>query len=477
MIKQLSNQNCWLGHASDIGVGVVLFDDIIQPQKAWARVATPNAKTCQISGPEELDSSIIWWSNLSTEFFLQNPDWSHYSWIKPDRYPMIRPDEALMEWGFAPTRPEFSDTPIHICEFLCNIFWRIMAFSIHLVQNLKSDISMHEFFKGEYLFNDLDLLIPNPAKSKQNRNFQPNVVNIPSFKIFQNESSVLHDQILVLRKPRLSYVRTMLNTPTLRLKHSIEYDSEQPELQPFLAELEQTKRAGLTTITKVCIANYSNEALTSIENWFEMIQEQDRKCIWVTSDELLILTELTEFTILSSHICEPSSAYIAEFSAPIFELFNGKIFESSWTVGIIAELLWRTLCQQHTLLTGSEEISGRLNEIYLQNINKSMMLEATEFLVNSGFNTLGYGFGQITMNLAKQQFIDGILCGMKVGLTPSMFDVPKHAFKVIQEESWHGCSSSFALVGCQLTHDRERAWNFDTLPLINPDVRSQCLER
>ena len=98
-------------------------------------------------------------------------------------------------------------------------------------------------------------------------------------------------------------------------------------------------------------------------------------------------------------------------------------------LGIIAEVLWHTLFQQHQLSIHSKQNPDYLNGTYLQSINKSMMLEATELMINSGFNTLGYGFGHILVNLAKQQFTDGIRCAMMVGLTPSMSEVPMHAFR------------------------------------------------
>ena len=71
MKENYSNQSCLQSHASDFGVGVVLFDDIIRPQQAWARMALPNAETFRISGPEDLTNSIIWWSNLPEEFFYK----------------------------------------------------------------------------------------------------------------------------------------------------------------------------------------------------------------------------------------------------------------------------------------------------------------------------------------------------------------------------------------------------------------------
>ena len=474
MNESFSNKSYLQSHSSDFGVGVVLFDDIVRPQRAWARMALPNAKVFRILGPEELSNSIIWWSNLSEEFFLQNQAWSQYSWIKHDRYPLIRPDEALMEWGHAPTRPEFTHTPAQICEFLCNIFWRLIIFSFRLIQNLEPDATMREIFKGEYLYEDLEHLISTPNKSNQNH--QKNATNFPNFRIFQNESTIIHDQVLMLRKPRLPYVRTMLNTPILELKHSKEFKLKKPELESFLAELERISCAGLIPFAKVSIINIDSTVKSSLEYWHEEIKEHCPYCIWVTFDELQFLKEFAEFTILCSHIYKPRSTYISKFSASVVEYFTSKVFQSSWTAGIIAEVLWYTLFQQRPLLTHSTENSDFLNGIQLQNINKSIMLEATELMINHGFNTLGYGFGHITVNLAKQQFIDGIRCAMKVGLSPSMFDVPMHAFNDIQNESWHGSSSSLALVRCQLTHNRKLAWTLDSLPLVNSDLYKQGLD-
>ena len=474
MKENYSNQSCLQSHASDFGVGVVIFDDIIRPQQAWARMALPNAETFRISGPEDLTNSIIWWSNLPEEFFLQNQTWSQFSWIKHDRYPLIRPDEALMEWGLAPTRPEFTHTPAQICEFLCNIFWRILVYSFRLIQNLESDATMREIFKGKNLFDDLNLLVSTPIES--NQNYQNHAVNYPYFRIFQHESTVIHDQILVLRKPRLSYVRTMLNTLILELIHSDEFESEQPELASFLAELERIRRAGLISLTKVSVTNIDSIAKSSFEYWHEDIQEQCHNSIWVTLDELQFLMKFAEFTILSTQICKPGLTYISKFSASVVEQFNNKVFESSWTAGIIAEVLWNTLFQPHKLLVHSNQNPDFLNGIYLQSINKTMMLEAAELMINSGFNTLGYGFGHIIVNLAKQQYIDGVRCAMKVGLTPSMFEVSMHAFNEIQNESWHGSPSTLALARCQLTHNQKFAWTLDTLPLLKQAGQQRCMD-
>ena len=259
----------------------------------------------------------------------------------------------------------------------------------------------------------------------------------------------------------------MLNTPILELKHSEEFEPEQPELAPYLAELERIRQAGLISLTKVSITNIDSNAKSSFEFWHEEIQENCHKCVWVTFDELQFLMEFAELRILSYQICKPGLTYISKFSAPVVEQFNNKVFESSWTAGIIAEVLWYTLYRHHKLFIHSKQNPDYLNGKYLQSINKSMMLEAAELMINSGFNTFGYGFGHIIVNLAKQQFCDGICCAMKVGLTPTMFEVPKHAFSEIQNESWHGCSSSLALVRCQLTHNRNFAWTLDSLPLLN----------
>ena len=331
MKNNYSNQSFLQSPTNDFGAGVVLFDDIICPQQAWARMAIPNAETFRILGPEELSGSIIWWSNLSEEFFLQNQAWSKYSWIKHDRYPLIRPNEALMEWGFAPIRSEFTLTPAQICELLCNIFWRIIVFSFHLIQSLEPNATLREIFKGPYLFNDLELLISAPIKSNQHN--QKDAVKFPHYRIFQHESTVIHDQILVLRKPRLSYVRTMLNTPILELRHSEEFESEQPELASYLAKLERIRRAGLISLTKVRMSSIDSNARSSIEYWHEEIQEHCDNYLWVTIDELYFLIKFARLTILRSHIYKPGSTYISKFSAPVVELFTNKVFESSWTAG------------------------------------------------------------------------------------------------------------------------------------------------
>ena len=51
-------------------------------------LALPVAEMTRIKGPEQLSKSVIWWSNLPTEFFLQNHTWSQYYWVKSDYYPL-----------------------------------------------------------------------------------------------------------------------------------------------------------------------------------------------------------------------------------------------------------------------------------------------------------------------------------------------------------------------------------------------------
>ena len=460
----ISNSNKQGNQARNSNVGVVLFDDTFAPQQAWARLATPNTTAFRISGPEELSNSVIWWSNLSAEFFLQNHAWSQYQWIKSDCYPLIRPDEALMEWGLTPSHAEQNQTQLQNCEFLCHIFWRIMNLSFRLIQCIKPDAEFFKVFNTVNLFDALQPLISGPEKSLHNQLHLTKKFDFPSFKIFQNVAKTTHNQFLNLKKPRLTYIRTLLETPILELAYSLKHDSKQPNIHTYLTKLEHYQQHGLTVFTKICIQDVNSATLSSIGYWLDQVHGLNPNYIWVTVDELSLLCNFITPEIHSSYVSRPTASFISVLAEPIQVLFYHEGFASSWTAGIIAEVLWFSILSNHKLLTCPQNTETLLNRLHLHHINKSSMLQAIELLVNSGFSPQGYGFGTISVSLTEQQLIDIVYIGLRTGLVPSMYDIPAQTFTAVQPESWYGCPSSFELVRCQLTKNWKQAWTLDNMP-------------
>ena len=472
-MNKYPNKSCYSQiDDADLGLGVVLFDNIFEPSQAWARRALPDAKMIRITGPEQLSKSVIWWSNLPTEFFLQNHTWSQYCWIKSDYYPFIKLDDALIEWGFAPMCSAIPSTPPQICQFLCEIFKRIMYLALRLMHNCKSDVLVSEIFKSTNLADDLRPLLVQQYNTEHGHQSRSKAFRFPQFEIFPYKSFTNQAQLLTLRKPSFSYLSTMFHAPMLELGKLIDHPTKETNVQSILTELKQFNHSDLCTFTRVKIFNLNDDAGIRTRYYFSRKSIYSKFHIWVSLAELHFLLKFAKIKIFCSQICHKRRTFNSIFSAPVVDFINNKEFESSWTAGILTKALWFTLFRHCEFLVKSSKLQSQLNRINLNRINKLAMLSATENFLRRGFAVAGTGFGELIIHTTIQQTVDAILTGFETGLIPPMVAVPTDAFKELDQASWAGSPGSFPLVRSTMTKDRNMARELDLLPLINSKPRA-----
>lgn len=455
---------------ADKGFGVVLFDDEEEPGAGWAYLCGQKGPAQRITGPSDLKTGAIWWTNISYEFFFRKTESWRHSWLRHDKYLVISHMDALREWGYDPKDPETANDPAWQCAFLSIIFDRIMTLSYKLAREVDPEITMTKLFVGQTLRADLRIVMPEPLYPKgEAAEIMKSGQAFDEFTV-TSERSIRDSVNFVLRKPRILYAMEMLQTPVPDFEMPLDFLSRKQ-----LRDMNPDRVALLRDMGRPAMVELSVEKmdgdLASIYGFGNSTNKDKRsQRSWVSYPEFLAISRYAELEIRNCYVAQESSTFMEHLRDPVKEFLTYKFNEMSWSAGVVAETLWRStsLAEANTgpLKTGEERAHTSWQGAWIKGADKVSMFASAYQLTQMGYTVKSYGLGWVRVSVPEETIKDLIYDGLSIGLVPNMSDVPVGMFDGRQQMQWGGDQKSYFLAHCQMARNHNMAYNLDRVPLL-----------
>lgn len=453
--------------------GVVFFDDENDPAAGWASVNGGQAR--RISGPNELATDTLWWSNLSYKaFFLHSEIW-RLPWLRHDRYLVVSPRDVMQEWGLDP-KSVGSD---HAVVVVSTAFARVMALAFRLVRDVEPRARMDEIFTGRLLREDLRRLLPEAEYPKGEA-----ASVMKSGTAWQEITRTTVRGIkgarwVMLRKPRLVHAMEILQTPIPR--GPFEFMSRRELSSKTSDRVNWVREADTPCIAEIAIQRIDGE-IAPVYGFGNAI-EQDKRTprSWVAHPEFVVLSRFAELDVKSLYVGDSYSVLAPSLPEPIKDFLSDKHSEFSWSAGVIAETLWRAgaLGEDKGKQRGFDEERAQTSwqGAWIKSADKSSLFLTSMQLSELGYSVVSYGLGWIRVIVPEETIPDLIKDALTLGLLPLLSDVPQDLFDKNQPVPWGGDKRSRMLAQMMVTGNRNMLWHLDRLPILPADQREAILKR
>jgi|GEM_PF-4788093 hypothetical protein len=453
--------------------GVVIFDDDKDPGAGWAAVADGEAR--RISGPDDLPTGTIWWTNMTYEFFFRKTEVWRRSWLRHDKYLVISHVDLLKEWGYDPKGlgADF------VCQFAAKVFGRIMSIAFSLVRRIEPRVRMDQVFTGQTLRHDLRRILPEPEYPKgEAASIMKSGQAFEEFTV-TGMRPMRDARPIMLRRPRMLYATEMLQAivPRGPFEHMTrgELRAKSPDRVAWIRDL-----------TEPCMAEISIERMNpeiAPVYGFGNATDRDRKSMrsWVSHPEFIMLARLAEIDVKAAYVGREYASLMLDIPDAVKEFLTDKYNDLSWSAGVIAETLWRatTLPEEKskvgTLRDGEDRAHTSWQGAWVKAHDKvSMFLVALE-LAKMGYTVVSYGLGWVRVSVQEEMLRDLINDGLSLGVMPNMIDIAEGMFDDSRPVQWGGDRKSHGLAHYLATRNKDLLWNLDRVPLIHPSKRKDYI--
>lgn len=464
--------------ASDKGsskkFGVVCFDDDKDPGVGWACVA--GGKPDRISGPDELSTGVIWWSNIKYDFFYNKSEIWRKTWLRHDKFLVVDHAGVLKDWNYD---PKTVDAPF-LCSFVATVFDRVMRIAHSLIREVDPRKTMETIFTGKSLRDDLRVVLPEPEYPKSEAasimktglgfdEFTPTGMRAPKGCVF-----------ISLRKPRMLYATEMLQVPLP--KGPFEHKSR-TELREM-----NTDRVGLIRdMQQPCMVEIAIEKIApeiAPIYAFGSATDKERRTVrsWVSHPEFHMLHRIADIDVRAAWIGREYGSLIGELPDPIKEYLSDKKNETSWSAGIVAETIWRaaTLAEEKwkvgSLREGEDRAGTSWQGAWMKGADKvSMFLTALD-LAKLDYAVLSYGLGAVHCGVPEESVKDFLNDALSLGLIPKMFDVPDGLYEEDHPVQWGGDARSHSYAHFLACKKQTLLWNLDRVPSLPESQKNQFVK-
>ena len=466
------------GEDLDRKFGLVYFDDEQEPGAGWCAVAGPGGQAARrIMGPNELSTDTLWWTNITYDHFYKRSEAYRNPNLRHDKYLVVSPKDVLREWGYDPEAVDSQFT----CSFGAQVFDRIMRISWSLLSYVNPKMRIEEAFTGKTLREDLRSLLPELDYPKG-----PSATVIKSGNAWEEFTATSvrapkGARWITLRRPRLSYAMEMLQTPVPR--GPFEYKARNDLKGDARGRVQLVKTVSEPCMVEVTIKNMQPE-VSPIYNWGAATNKDVRQPRnWVAHPEFILLTSMAEVDVRSVYMGREYWGMVPEMSDGVTEFLNDKVSEFSWSAGIVAECLWRSVplaedkAKAGPLRDGEERAQTSWPGAWVRAADKSTLFMLSMRLTELGYAVSSYGLGWVRVSVTEEEVLNLIKDGLGLGLVPSLSEVPEGAFRSARDFNWQGDERAKNLVYFTLMKNREMLWNLDKVPLIPRGRRKEYLRK
>ncbi len=455
----------------DIGItrkfGYVSFDSATEPEAGFAAVA--GGRVHRISGPNELSTDVIWWSNLSFNDFYKKTDAWRNPLLRHDKYLVASPSDVLKEWGLDPKEADATQAIPILSEF----FSRIMRMSFRLIRDVDPKARMEEVFVGRFLREDFRCILPEAEFPKSEA-----AEIIKSGHAYQEftttgASPIRGAKWIMLRKPRLSYAQEMFHTPVP--KGPFEFYGRKEIRSVARDKLKWVVENENPCISEVAIRKIDGD-IAPIFGFGNATEKEKRIArSWVAHPELVVMEHFADIDVRSIWMGSEYDLIGPNLPEPVKEFLGSKFTEISWSAGVVAETLWRAcaLGEEKSAMLDDTRAHTSWQGAWLKGADKTNMFLTSMQLTKKGYAVVSYGLGWVRCAVLEEDIPDLIRDGLSLGLLPQMADLPQGLFPSDVKVPWQGDVSSMAFAQFTLTGNRDLLWGCDTIPLLGRKHRKQ----
>lgn len=450
--------------------GVVMFDDDKEPGVGWACVAGDKNPT-RIGGPEDLSTGVIWWSNISYDFFYKRNDIWRKTWLRHDKYLVVSHKNALNEWDYDPKVVG----PDYTCLILATLFDRVMRMAYGLIREVDPRITMERAFVGKTLRDDLRIVLPEAEYPKSEAASIMKTGQAWEEFTATSVRTVRGSSLIMLRKPRILYTLEMLQTPVPHgpFEH---YSKSQ------LRNLSPDRIAYVRDNQQPCMVEVSVERISpeiSPVYGFGNATDQSKKVArsWVSHPEFKVLDRIAEIDVRSVWMGREYGSLMSELPDPVREFLADKYNDNSWSAGIVAETIWRaaTLAEEKwksgPLKPDEDRAQTSWQGAWIKGADKNSMFFTALELSKMDYAVTSYGLGWVMCSVPEEAMNALIRDGLSLGLLPNVIDIPESMADPQIHIQWGGDKRSHSYAHFLVSKKRDLLWNLDRVPMLKEEKR------
>lgn len=455
-----------------IKFGCVIFDDEKNPSSGWVSVNGDKAR--RIDGVNQLPTDAIYWSNITYESFRltgidRNP------WLRHDAYLVTKPVDVLLEWGHDPA----STPPDYMASFCSTMFNRIMTMVFKLALECDPKIKPATLFSGDTLRTDIRHLLPSLDYPKGEA--ASIVKQGHAFTEFTKTSmrGMKGSKLLMLRRPRLAYALEILTTPVPKGAFTFVGQRE-------LRALTDNRVKWVNGLNRPCMAEITIEEMQSdIAPIYGFGNSTDREKkiqrSWVAHPEFIALSSISSLEVRNVYLAETYSQLNRSLSPAISRFLSDNHGEASWSVGVIAETIWRSICMAPPKgrghQPGDERAGTSWQGAWYRAADKVSGFLSASRLADLGYSIASYGYGWVRASISEDQIQDFIRDGLSIGLFPRLSDVGANPYNEGGSMVWGGDKKSRIMAQLTVMNQKNMLWNLDQLPLYDQQQREGVLKK
>jgi hypothetical protein len=406
--------------------GFVAFDDPSSPGAGWA--CRSAGQPARIGGIHELPTDTLWWSNVPYETFFHTTDMSRNPWLRHDAYLVTRPRDAMLEWDLDPQTAKASDACMHCAA----VFGRVMSAAAVLAGECGYGRNL---FTHNTLRSDLKLLMPEVAYPKAEA--ASIMVEGQAFTHFTRTTvrGAKDGRLVMLRRPRMAYALEMLATPVpsgaFEFRSRADLRSMAPDAAAWLQGTEQP------CMVEVTVEDMQPDAAPIYGFGNSVSRERRIPRSWVPHPEFRAMSDFSVLEVRSAYV--GSSTMDLDLSPPIRRFLGSPWAANSWTCGVIAETLWRSIQILDAARIGAKRSNAMSWQgAWLASADKVSMFRTAMHLTNLGHPVMSYGNGWIYCNVPDADVPQLVSDGFALGLVPRMHDMSRHAVQADDAIDWRG---------------------------------------
>ncbi|EHP90993.1 hypothetical protein [Methylorubrum extorquens] len=467
---------------TDRRFGVVIFDDTQDdPGNAIATVTEDGVRTTydRISGPHELATDVLWWSNLPYEVLFRKTEMWKASHLRHDKYLPVGPGEALREWGCDLKY----EPPERAGAILTMLFFRVMNIAFGLLRENRPRMSVDEAFKGKTLRDDMRGLLPEFEYPRQEA--AQALKRGVAYEEFTNTMvrAPRDTKRVTLRIPRLTHAWRILEQPAPQGPFEF---VDKSRLRRIVSPSDWVVESEKPVFSDIAVKKMDDRHAPIFGFGNATNQNERRSRNWIPQNEFTQLSKFADLVVRGAYVGETyGDSIIDRCSDGVIEFMGGRFSDFSWSAGIVAEALWRAAALPEEKGRNSQGRAGEERPhtswqgVWVRGFDKGTMFVHATRLMELGYPPVSYGIGWVRCAVFEEQKEAFIRDAVSLGLVPQFADVPEgfHVSEAEIAQSWGGDKKMALYVAGLLRRDTNFLWDMDRLITMDRADRTAILMR
>ncbi|MCA3266107.1 MAG: hypothetical protein ING19_08555 [Azospirillum sp.] len=400
--------------------GAVIFDAPEEASGGWA--AQPGKDPFRIQGTGDLVGDTLWWTNFDYKQYM-NAGLGKNAWTRRSDFPKVDHRRTIMEWGM-----DDDSSYEEKAAFLSEIFDRIMRLSKTFgIESFTGDSLAADFATSLFTAKRNQIPSINAAEALRNTIQSWSSPTIPRLRGAEN---------VILRRPRLGYAAKML-----RCVYPCGPWSHLGDMQfgDHADRLEYLFSLGTPFFANISVRNIHREFSDTIAFGSSLGGRNEMRS-WASSPELEVLREFAEIDVKNAWVSEKVES--PTLPDRVSELLDSPLANSSWSIGVVAENLWRGVVMPRPSRDRDQGKTYSYRGAWIASLDRANTMTDAIELVKDGFCVTGYGGGQVHTAVLEGSHDELVKTAFRIGLHPTLaHSTPRNGRIVELPEFWGGAEA------------------------------------